>query len=659
MFPWAYSIHIALFFLLPLVSSFFFSKRKTTFLFGLATSFFLFIFGHAVVQLHEERNQDDFFATYLGDEKNEIIGVLNSMPSPGETIRATLKVEAIKHEGKWKKASGSLAFNVKEDTLSQFLEYGDRLILSSWINPTKGATNPKAFNYGKFLHYQNIHHSTYANGKNWKLLEKDQGHSFFKISYGLRKKAISILKKHLHSPNEFAVGSALLLGYKDEITEDVQLAYSGTGAMHVLAVSGLHVGILFGIIQIFFSFFKTKDRKLKSVQLILSLAVIWGFAVLTGASPSVLRASTMFSFLVIGNFLERNNNIYNTLAASAFFLLLIDPYLLFHPGFQLSYLAVVGIVFFHGWIKKSWYVENKIGQYIWNLICVSLAAQITTLPISLMYFDQFPTYFILSGLVVIPAAGLVMYLGLLLLLMEMVIPAIASFIGIVLYWIIWTMNSMIFLLENLPFSLIEHIHYPLTDTLLSYFLVGLVMTWLVKDNKKILWGALITILLIFSIRSIRKITKKENHEIVFYHTKGQLIDYFHQGKRITFKSDDLSDKQERNAAKNYRTFSHTYSENPEEDFYYKNGSFLEVGDKRFYFLNEDYYDLLSSHRLKVDGLILQNNIFVNFEVLSTEFDFDFIIADGSNKRSKIEFFKKKCDNNDIPFHQTPYIINLK
>ncbi len=293
--------------LLLLVFTFNRERLKGGLGFGVAAFSMLFLLGYTLVELKDERKKPDYFASKLTEGKNEIMGQISSMPVPGDPIKMHFKIEGIKKDSGWVKCSGNLAVQIPLDTLSHQLNYGDRIVFSSWINKAAPSKNPKAFDYSRFLHFQNVHHTSYVRGGAYIVLEKNKGSPFFRWSYSIRKKGIKALKKHLKSANEFAVGSALLLGYKDEITEEVQLAYAGTGAMHVLAVSGLHVGILFLIIQFFFQFIKRKNTRINITKFILSMFMIWGFAFLTGASPSVLRAATMFSFLEFGNLLNRKN----------------------------------------------------------------------------------------------------------------------------------------------------------------------------------------------------------------------------------------------------------------------------------------------------------------------------------------------------------------
>ena len=240
---------------------------------------------------------------------------------------------------------------------------------------------------------------------------------------------------------------------KDELDFEVKQAYAAAGAMHVLAVSGLHVGIIFLILNTLLAILDTskKGRIVKAIILLISL---WSYAMITGLSPSVLRAATMFSFVIMGTVLNRSSSIYNTLAASAFFILIINPNLLFEVGFQLSYVAVLGIVYLQPLIYKRIYTRWWLLDKVWAITAVSIAAQIATLPLTLFYFNQFPVYFMLSNLLVIPSAAVILILGILLFIASP-IPFISESIGWVLNKFIEGLNFGIKEIEVLPNSLIE------------------------------------------------------------------------------------------------------------------------------------------------------------------------------------------------------------
>ncbi|MGK0389618.1 MAG: competence protein ComEC, partial [Maribacter sp.] len=295
------------------------------------------------------------------------------------------------------------------------------------------------------------------------------------------------------------------------------------------------------------------------------------------------------------------------------------------------------------------------GNYIWTLMSVSLAAQIATIPISLYYFHQFPTYFLLSGLVVIPAASIIMAVGLGTLLLSAVpyTGFITSFLGGILYWVIWFVNSIIFFLGKMPFNIIENISISFFEMILGYIIIGLIITWLSKDSKRYLSYALWALVLFGFSHSARQIKNKHKEEIVFYDTNGTIIDYINKGKRITYKSENITEKNEFYATEGYRIDAGFYQES-KIDFFEKN-NFIQIADKRFFILSEDYWDIQSSSSIAVDGIIIQNNPYINFAALVEEFDFQFIIADGSNYESNVEKWRGLF--NDTDYAQTKASLN--
>jgi competence protein ComEC len=290
------------------------------------------------------------------------------------------------------------------------------------------------------------------------------------------------INEFVHGEDERAIAIALVLGVTDGIDNDLQNAYAASGAMHVLAVSGMHVGIIYAIILFLFKPL-AKMRGSKWIVAAVSFISLWIFSFVTGNSPSVLRAVTMFSFIAAARPFGVRTNIYNTLAASAFVLLIHNPYLIMSVGFQLSYLAVIGIVYLQRPLYQLWEIENTIGDWIWKITCVSIAAQTSTFALGLLYFHQFPTYFLVSNLFVIPLSTLVLLGGIFLLAVSFISP-LASFVGSVLELLIKALNWIVFKTEGLPFSLINNIH-------LTIF-----QCWL-------LMGILVSLILLFEFRTIK------------------------------------------------------------------------------------------------------------------------------------------------------------
>ncbi|MBK7409721.1 MAG: ComEC/Rec2 family competence protein [Saprospirales bacterium] len=226
------------------------------------------------------------------------------------------------------------------------LECGQVVAFQAEFQPIPVKKNPMDFDHRRFRFFQNIHHQAYLKSAQYKVLKKEPPHWM----EAWRNKQIADWKALLKDPAVYSVATAMVLGYKEELPEEVRTTYAQTGASHVLAVSGLHVGLIYllltGLLR------KGNTRKvIRIFNTLLCRAGIWGFALLTGATPSVVRASTMFSFILVGKQLGRGISIFNSIAASAFLLLLINPFWLFNIGFQLSYLAVLGIVVF----QPRWY----------------------------------------------------------------------------------------------------------------------------------------------------------------------------------------------------------------------------------------------------------------------------------------------------------------
>ena len=310
---------------------------------GIQISFL--ILGYVLTFDRNELNQTQHFQQNVTAEAQSVLGIVSDMPvKKGEKIKLVLSVKAIHDRKESKAAIGNILIYIPNDSLSQTLAYGDQISINGYLQKIPPPTNPDAFDYRQYLYYKNIHYQAFIKAGHWQILGENEGNLILKTAFHFRNDFINVLRKYLKNDNKFSVGSALILGYKDEITEEIRSAYAGTGAMHVLAVSGLHVGLVFLILNALLQIFNSQQILWKILRVVLLLIGIWAFAILTGASPSVLRATTMFSFVTIGMNLRQPTNIYNTLAGSAFFLLFYNPLLLMNVGFQMSYLAVIGIV---------------------------------------------------------------------------------------------------------------------------------------------------------------------------------------------------------------------------------------------------------------------------------------------------------------------------
>lgn len=521
------------------------TRKKVPYRYRFAYAPFILVFwvlagiwnGHRNLSL----NQPDYFA--LHPERDSVVWEGEIIEASGTAYkRCIIRVKKLmEKEGRPATVSGKLL--VYPGNESQ-VEKGQIVLFRAAMREIPPPKNPLGFDNKQYRFFQDIHLQAY-----WK--EGDYGVIGSRPAGFLeqwRNEQLSKWRKALEDPAVFSIAGAMVFGYKDEMPEEIRETYAATGASHVLAVSGLHVGLIYLFCQILL-----RSLKWRFGKVMISLVVIWGFAFLTGATPSVLRASTMFSFVLIGQQMRRPISIYNSLAGSAFFLLIINPLWLFNIGFQLSYLAVLGIVVFQPLIYHWWIPSNRWADKVWTLITVSLAAQLATLPLTLFYFHQFPVYFWLSGLVVVPAAPLIIGLGLALILFSNWIPDLEWIPAWLLDWLISLINRSLEMMQAIPGSVISGIYlHGGAVLLLAASLIMLAWVWETRSWRYLSW-ILIAWNAVAISRCITDAAEYCKSELIVYHTPGHtLIDAMHRGRMVTFRDKGLEKEDEERAAQAIR-----------------------------------------------------------------------------------------------------------
>lgn len=631
--------------------------RKYYWIFGISIHINFFLIGYFFCSKEDEKTAVDYFANFY-EEEMILTGVIDDMPAKKDWIKVRLKLKKYKNNDSLKICSGNLIAYIKKDSLSEHLKYGDYIAFNSKVQEVPPPKNPNAFDYKRYLHFQNIHYQAFIKENEWRLLDQNRGNLLFTLAFGLRTKFLKILEKHLTSENELAVGSALILGYKNDLSEDVRAAYAETGAMHVLAVSGLHVGIIYLFLDFLLKWIYINRKWWKLTRLLINLFAIWAFALITGASPSVLRAATMFTFIAYGNYLNRNSVIYNTLGVSAFLLLLINPYLIFQVGFQLSYLAVFGIVFFQYKIQRWFGFRNNILHHIWILTTVAIAAQLMVLPISLYYFHQFPVYFWMTGFVVVDAAFVVLVLGILVIILEMTVPFLATYVGYLLNWILAAVNKFIFLVQELPFGLIEGVYYGLTGLLIMYLIVLAIGAYSETGNRKWMKYTYGTFMVFLSWHLYVTYDTFCEKQIVVYNIGKEktVIDFIENHRVVSLVGGNISEKdikyniegnRNRLGVKEVVTIQiDSIFEYQDRNIHYKR-PLIHFHDKRIAVLQKDVE--IPEEALKMDYVILRNNVDISIDKISEVFDYQQIIADASNSYWSVKEWKETCQKQEIDF----------
>ncbi|MCH6234760.1 ComEC/Rec2 family competence protein [Cognataquiflexum rubidum] len=481
-----------------------------------------------------------FFSTYQKDIKNHQNHLLNSEkdikaylgtvisndePKPNSTANR-INVKKVFDGKVWEEKQGEVLIYHRS---AQGLSSGDLVLVSGSPQKIQGPTNPFEFDYRKFMQNQQVSHQHFIGEKFEKIgrLTENPIETFF---INIRSEILSGMDSLIYNRQANQVAKAILLGQKKDMDRDISDAYVTAGAMHILAVSGLHVGIVYGFFFLFIKPYRLKVKK-RVIYLSMIILLIWGYALLTGMSPSVMRAATMFSLMALAQMKSRNPSIFNAIALSAVVLLVYDPFLIYAVGFQLSYLALIGILVIQPLLVRLWSPKNRIVDYIWQITTVSFAAQLATFPISAYYFHVFPTYFAIANLVAIPGAFLMMALGVPLMVLIKV-----PYISLVLAWVtektIIVVNTLIFWFQGLPGSRISDIYFSSSFIWVYWLMLSLfILLWL-YPGRKMAYTLLVLLGLVGISRLVFAFIPKEKNEITLYAAgKGMALDY-HIGETL-------------------------------------------------------------------------------------------------------------------------------
>jgi len=470
------------------------ARRLVTGVIGLVI---IFLFGYLHLLLSTDARSEDHLLS-VHDQIQYYEAIVRGAPeSKSKSWRIEVEVTKVKTNA-WLDKKCKVLLYISRKSIDQIpWHYGDRLLIKGNPIQLKPPANPYEFDFKRFLSFKNIYHQQFASAEQIQRLEQTQRKGFLYYSLQARAWSTAKLNQFIDGEQEQVIAAALVLGVTEGIDTDLQNAYAASGAMHVLAVSGLHVGIIYAIL-LFLLRPLNQFAWSRWVVFIISIVCLWSFAFVTGLSPSVLRAVTMFSFIALARPLGWRTNIYNTLAGSAFLLLLFNPYLIMSVGFQLSYLAVLGIVYLQRPLYNLWEIENRVADWIWQITCVSIAAQASTFALGMLYFHQFPVYFLVSNLFVIPLSTLVLVIGILLLIVS-AWSAAAGLIGISLTYLIKALNGVVFYVEDLPFSLISEIHITtLQCWVMMIFLLGVVFTIEFRSVRWLFLGGICSLIMMIT-----------------------------------------------------------------------------------------------------------------------------------------------------------------
>lgn len=476
--------------------------------------------GAALTYLNTPEKHPDHLSNF--NQVEVYTGTVISLPEEGKkTHKIKLRIGSVVDGAELKPAMGTILLYVS-NKISLEVNQGDRMLISAPLQEVSPPRNPEEFNYRAFLKKRGITHRVFIRDPSQlKIISKKRGVHSATAYLGISRTWLeSKLKSGVGSGDAFGVSSALILGQKDHLSPRIRAAYSGTGAMHVLAVSGLHVGIIYMILMFVLQPLNKKKWS-QWVRLVVVVLCLWLYAAITGLSPSVMRAATMFTAVAVAQNIGRKTNIYNTLATAALVLLCFNPFLILEVGFQLSFLAVLGIIIIQPQVYGLFIPNTWLGDKIWELTSVSVAAQIATFPLGILYFNQFPNYFLLSNLIVIPGAFAILSLGILL-MVSSPIPAAFNVIGNLLHAAVTSMNKLVTAVESLPHAVSTGLYITTLETWLIYGVICFFIATAILRKVRWAFPSLALILILLGSFSLRQYQLKNTRSVVVNHISGNL-----------------------------------------------------------------------------------------------------------------------------------------
>ena len=594
--------------------------------------------------------------------------VIGKVQERRKSYRTELAIEKIKRKQGWQPASGKVMFYIRKDSLAPPLplQYGDQLLIRGTPRLLESPKNPKQFNYRQYLARQNIYHQHFSQKVGYQKIGYSPPWTFIKYSLQVSAYCDRQLKQLVGGVQEYGIAAALLLGVKDRLDHEVLEAYSSAGLMHLLAVSGLHVGFIFILLtKVFGPVQKLPGGKWFFALLV--IGILWFYAFVTGLSASMLRAVTMFSVMAAAKATGRRTSIYNTLAVSAFVLLLANPFMITSVGFQLSYLAVLGIVYMQPKIYGWFYASNCIVDYFWQLTSVSVAAQIATFPLALYYFHQFPNYFLLSNALILPFAKLLLGLGVTTLVFSF-IPYLNIALGYVLQKLIFGINFIIFTIDQLPAAASTGIYIRREEMWLIYGgILGVLLVFRFKRMRYLVFAGSCVLLLVTS-RFYHQYLHAQQKTLTIFHLNRQPHLHFLAGTQSLFIGKSTLRDDQQNLE--FNTNSYLWSKGVKTNLFWNGEKSLKntvLGfdyrvkekyallwwqGKTFLILQQymRYQELQALKGIQTDYLIIQNRAVWSINKLLKHIRPQLIIIDGSNGFYRGRKLSKEAKKSGIPYY---------
>jgi competence protein ComEC len=639
-----------------------FTKFKWNALSGIAIGFIFLSLGSLLTWYKDIRHNPSWFGNYYS-ENNFISARLTESPvEKTNSYKTAAIITSVNDEIKKNLTTGDLIIYFKNDSSIVGLDEGSQIIFSKPLQEIKNAGNPGGFNYKRYSIFQGITHQVFLKPDEFVVLNEKNKNLLSGILNLIRKKTLKTIRKNIPGEKESGLAEALLIGYKDDLDQNLVQSYTNTGVVHIIAISGMHLALIYWLLSQICRPLKNL-RKLKWIFPLLVISGLWIFSLVAGAQASVVRSAVMFTCIVLGETLSKKTSIYNTLAVSAFILLCYNPFWLWDVGFQLSYAAVLSIVIFMKPIYNLFYIKNKTLDFIWKLNAVSLAAQLLTTPLSIYHFHQFPNFFLLTNFVAVPLSSIIV-LGEIFLSAISFIPFLASIIGKVLSWLIWLMNSYIERIEGLPYSLWDGLQINILQTIFLILAVAGFGYWFLEKKRAGVWLGLASFLFFSGLRSFSFYQSDHQQKLIVYNVPNhQAIDLLN-GRNYFFvgDSDLVANEFVRNFHIKPSRILHRVEPTDQLNDFTRQGNFLQWRQKHILLINDDMSVEPLTTQADIDLLVISKNPKLYLSTLFKTYNVRQVVFDGSAPAWKIKYWEKDCDSCHIPYFNVSekgaFVMNL-
>jgi len=596
-----------------------------------------FSLGLVVQYLHYGPNQGSHYSHIATGGNPVLKGVVKERLKPNEySEKYYVDLSAVDKQP----ATGTILVTVPKDSLAKTLNAGDVLFIGAQPQPITAARNPYQFDYAAYMAKQDVFHQIRLK-QNYIIAGQQKDFNYY--IQQLRDALIGSFAIHHLRPQTLQVINALLFGQRQDMDKQTTDSYTSAGVVHILAISGLHFSLLFLAFSRLLDPLKRVPKVGRVGHLISIMVLMWGFAFITGLSASVVRAVVMFSIILLADALNRRANIYNSLAVSMLILLLAKPAFLFDAGFQLSYLAVFAIVWLQPLYNKLGQAKYKPVQWAKDTVALSFIAQLGVLPLSLYYFNQFPLLFLLANVVVIPLSNIVLGLGIITLLLNFTIPALAVWTGKALEFSITAMNSFIAWIASFESLVLKNIPFTLLLNILLYTLLVTALLWLYKQSFKRSIAVLGSVIVFQAAYMVTAYKFKAHEELVIFHNYGNTLLAEKKPGVITLLSTDSTVLESRTVRDYARgSFTSKVRLKPLQPLLWHNGKKILVLDSL----------ALYPMHLQPDVLVLTQNTKVNLDRAIHDLHPKQIVADGTSYNNVVARWAATCQKQKIPFHAT-------